>query len=278
VWKAKIILGSHEESMNVMLPSVTQAAIERAREQVISRRFVDYTILFISEIGSFVKLIQGLPVQRKPASLKLALQSYSSDLFDAEAYYYLEHSRDEAELRSRLIALANRVQADVIQERRKISCHEFHCTASGQERTVAEKLKQRVDDWVKQFIQQTEAKTRSVWNRRHEVPPPRTDEAVTSHHQKAEPMSLTQDNIIDASARMGGEPRCGCGLLLSAFEEQNPKQPCPVTICNRLEAAADDFERVLRGFGPLFLSRDRGRILDSCVAFTDQDGSSSRRR
>lgn len=151
------------------LPLATQAAIERAREQVVSRRLLNYLILFTPELGTFIRIVQGLPAQRKAASLKLALQGYSSELFASEAGYYLQHARDKSELRSWLISLAARVKDEIIHARMKISGYEVHCTASEQEHAVNEELKQRIENWIERFRHGTSRKPTASQNREQAV-------------------------------------------------------------------------------------------------------------
>src|SRR5438874_177802 len=127
------------------LPLTTESEIEQAREQVVSRSWLDYSILFSPDAIAAIATPRMQP-QRKPATLKLALQRYCCARFDAEAQYYGKHARDETELRSWLTALASCVEAEVVQERRsRLTIFEFHCTAADQKRAVAERLEQRID-------------------------------------------------------------------------------------------------------------------------------------
>ncbi len=105
------------------------AAIEREREDVISRGHALHDLLFGFDLP---RLFQGSPGSTipKPANLKLQLQMYSSALFDLEARRYPRLARSESELKSWLTGLSARIAKEVVTQISNNShSHDFHCSA-----------------------------------------------------------------------------------------------------------------------------------------------------
>jgi hypothetical protein len=143
-----------------ILPLETQSAIERAREQIYSMRMASYDLVFGFGRLDFFRAVGAATGQeplRKPATLKLQLQRYSSALFDIEAKFYLRRARTEAELRSWLNALAACVEAEVMKE----ASGNFHCTAEQRQEAILDALKQRIDYWIK--AAETDPKVTGAW-------------------------------------------------------------------------------------------------------------------
>ena len=136
-----------------ILPLSTQAAIENARERVLSNRS-PYDLIFHPDIIAFRDVKAGSAStperQRKPANLKIQLRSYSSLLFDSEAQYYARHAKDEGQLLSWLNELAESITNEFLLEIGKHSAyHDFHCPLTERRAAIADALKDRINQWIK---------------------------------------------------------------------------------------------------------------------------------
>ena len=114
---------------------------------------------------SFARNVLGSPdqsVPRKPATLKLELQRYASELFDAEAKQYLKCSESETELRSWLDALVTCVADEVFKETYSAS-HDIDCPATERRTAIFDGLKDRVDYWI--IAARTDYDATMAWGR-----------------------------------------------------------------------------------------------------------------
>lgn len=137
-----------------ILPLEAQAAIERERERILKVAYGLYPLVFQSDFGRTLRILQGSPQPasqlRRPASLKLELKQYSSALFDAEAQHCARYARSDEEMRSWLSDLTSRVENEVIHQIQEHSAaHDFHCTAAERKHAITEGLKERSEYWIK---------------------------------------------------------------------------------------------------------------------------------
>jgi hypothetical protein len=125
-------------------PLAAQARIEDRREKAKQGGVLAYLMLFPSFHREW---ISGRSLVRKPATIKLELKRYSSELFDAEAEEYLKLPNCVQTLPNWLGSLRTDVENDIMTEERRDS-DAFHCSKDQQRKAIRETLDERYTYWL----------------------------------------------------------------------------------------------------------------------------------
>jgi hypothetical protein len=133
-------------------PLETLADIERARDEVFKSAESRFDMLFFSIVpgilfGGVLATAKNVPLQRKPATLKLQLKEYTSALFDAEARHYLNFKPTDELLCLWLGDLVERINKEVraIAEDER---HSRHCGLQERLSAVTDALAARAQWWL----------------------------------------------------------------------------------------------------------------------------------
>lgn len=135
------------------LPLEALAEIENERERLGTYEFglpvkYKYKLLF----NAFAGLEALQPFYPKPANLKVELQSYAAEIFNAEARQYPRYATDENELRSWLEWLKAKITSEVTQELQPHAAyHDQHCPSSERLQVIDQKLFDLTQHWVREF-------------------------------------------------------------------------------------------------------------------------------
>jgi hypothetical protein len=224
-----------------------QAKIEQARHDVFKGADSRFDMLFFPILPAGILgvdwNVKNVPVQRKPATLKLQLAEYAAALYDAEAIHYSNLAPSNEEFALWLGNLAERINKEVrnVAEDER---HNIHCVLQDRLSAVTDALAARAQ-WWSQAKQRVDSKPIASRAPRPIVPVATTTNYLPRPEQQERPVRPEASPGIE-SGRASEKPPNRKDLRLS-YLAQFPNEKIKVLdICWAAGQRYSEWKRWLR--------------------------------